>query len=275
MSAVSTTLPGYVAAVTVGMALGGISILLMQSRPQESPTGVSTDTPCAAVTMVDDAESIDRIRALEQLAVERQAENARLRAELSRLSAVTTSLPEDEEERDWFERMWARRPAPSEDPATRTAMMVASGYTHSQAAWILQREADLQMAALESHVDGGAADRPADLLETRVAARKALRAELGDDEYERYLEATGQSSEVSVMTVVANSPAGTAGLASGDTIVNVDGRRVFNMIDVAEMTARSASQDPVIVDVAREGIMMQFIMPRGPLGFTGGRPLGR
>ncbi len=56
----------------------------------------------------------------------------------------------------------------------------------------------------------------------------ALRKEMGDAEYEKYLTGTGRPTEVRVMDVLASSPAEKAGLRPGDQIVSYAGTRVFD-----------------------------------------------
>jgi S1-C subfamily serine protease len=93
-----------------------------------------------------------------------------------------------------------------------------------------------------------------------------LREELGDWEYEKYLQALGRPTTVGIPHVLANSPAARAGLTSGDQIVAYDGTRVFNVFEVTEATRQGTVGEPVILDIVRDGQPMQFIVPRGPLG---------
>ena len=102
-----------------------------------------------------------------------------------------------------------------------------------------------------------------------------MRAELGDQDYERFLTAQGRSTSVNVMGVLASSPAERAGLQPGDEIVSYDGRRVFDAQELNELTiggagASGSTSASVVIDVRRNGQNMQIVLPRGPIGIWGG-----
>ena len=98
-----------------------------------------------------------------------------------------------------------------------------------------------------------------------------MRTELGDADYERYLVANGRSTNVSVSSVIESSPAQTAGLQAGDEIVRYAGERVFSMTDLTRETMNGTAGENVLVDIMRNGNPMQIVMPRGPVGISGGR----
>src|SRR5690606_17603264 len=98
----------------------------------------------------------------------------------------------------------------------------------------------------------------------------ALRAELGDAEYERYLTALGRATRVGVRNVLPSSPAEVAGLRPGDQIVAYAGQRVFDMNDLNRMTFEGQPGEPVVLDVMRDRQTVQLYVPRGPIGITGG-----
>jgi S1-C subfamily serine protease len=100
-----------------------------------------------------------------------------------------------------------------------------------------------------------------------------LRAELGDQDYERFLTAQGRSTSVNIMGVLASSPAERAGLQPGDEIVAYDGKRVFDVSELNELTLGGTSgASSVVVDFRRNGQNMQIVLPRGPIGVWGGGP---
>ena len=100
-----------------------------------------------------------------------------------------------------------------------------------------------------------------------------LRTELGDQDYERFLAARGVPASVSIVTVLASSPAERAGLQRGDEIFSYDGKRVFNIRELNELTPVAASDEPVVVDVRRNGENLRIVLPRGPIGVRGGGDL--
>ncbi|MDH3439454.1 MAG: PDZ domain-containing protein [Gammaproteobacteria bacterium] len=153
----------------------------------------------------------------------------------------------------------------------RVERLVAAGFLPSQADWITQREQELQMAALQERFDAERSGEDVDWMANRTMTSDTLRAELGDADYERYLEANDRSTNVSVSSVIDSSPAQTAGLMPGDEIVRYDGERVFSMTDLTRQTMVGEPGQTVVVDVMRSGNLMQIVMPRGPVGITGGR----
>jgi len=161
-----------------------------------------------------------------------------------------------------------REPGTPEDRAER---LVAAGFLPSQAAWINQREQELEMEALQARFDAERSGEDIDWMANRTMASDALREELGDADYERYLEANGRSTSIAVSSVIESSPAQTAGLMPGDQIIRYDGERVFSMTDLTRQTMTGEPGQTVVVDVMRNGNLMQVVMPRGPVGITGGR----
>jgi membrane-associated protease RseP (regulator of RpoE activity) len=155
--------------------------------------------------------------------------------------------------------------------AGRIERLVAAGFLPGQADWITQREQQLQMDALQARFDAERSGEPVDWMANRNLASDTLRAELGDADYERYLDANDQSTSIAVSSVIESSPAQTAGLQPGDLIVRYDGARVFSMTDLTRQTMVGEPGQNVAVDVMRDGVLIQVVMPRGPVGITGGR----
>lgn len=153
----------------------------------------------------------------------------------------------------------------------RAERLVAAGFLPSQADWILQREQELQMEALQERFDAERSGEPIDWMANRNQSGDALREELGEAEYERYLDANNRSTNVSVSSVIESSPAQVAGLQPGDEIFRYDGQRVFSMTDLTRQTMVGEPGQNVVVDVMRNGNLVQVVMPRGPVGITGGR----
>jgi hypothetical protein len=145
--------------------------------------------------------------------------------------------------------------------------LVAVGFAPDRAEWITQRAEELRMAALQAQYDAQRGGRPAE--------PQTLRAELGDADYERYLQADGRPTTVPVRDVLASSPAERSGLQPGDEIVAYNGRRIFDMRELNALTLEGTPGESVVIDVRRDGQNLQLVMPRGPLGITGGGFRGR
>ncbi len=93
-----------------------------------------------------------------------------------------------------------------------------------------------------------------------------IRSELGDSKYDEYLYTSGRFNRIKVSSVLAQSPAEQAGIQSGDVIVSYDNARVFSWSDLTNMTATGEPGETVQVSVAREGVVSNVFIMRGPLG---------
>lgn len=153
----------------------------------------------------------------------------------------------------------------------RVERLIEAGFLPSQASMIVQRESELQMEALMARYAAERSGEPLDYFRSRSATYDALREELGEADYERYLVANDRSTSITVSSVIESSPAQTAGLQAGDQIVRYDGERVFSMTDLTRQTMDGVAGQNVVVDIVRDGTPMQVVLPRGPVGITGGR----
>ena len=113
-----------------------------------------------------------------------------------------------------------------------------------------------------------------DRSDIRLNPEAALRAEIGDAEYEQFLAANGRQTSVVIGSVFESSPGQTAGLQSGDQIVAYSGQRVFDTSDLNRQIMQGEPGQNVVVDIVRDGIPMQVVMPRGPIGVMTGRGRG-
>lgn len=157
--------------------------------------------------------------------------------------------------------------------ADRAAQLEKGGFTRSEAEWIASRESELQMAALQARFEAGQSGNMTSFYRSRGAVDDALRKELGDADYERYRAANGRSTSVTVSSVIDASPAQRAGLQPGDRILSYGGERVFSLADLTRQTLQTLQGEPgqqVAVDITRDGTPMQVVIPRGPLGISGG-----
>jgi membrane-associated protease RseP (regulator of RpoE activity) len=94
-----------------------------------------------------------------------------------------------------------------------------------------------------------------------------LRADLGDDVYDRYLFAAGEDNRILVEGVIAGSVAEEIGLQPGDIIERYDGGRVFTFGELRRATSEGTRGELVDVQIRRaDGSVVQSWVPRGPLG---------
>ena len=228
----------------------------------------------------------DRIAALEQAVSEERQARQLLQEEVMILTAELESLyvgreaPPDvdaapdasteQAETTTFSdrrREFERR----NSPERRMERLIEAGFLPAEAEWILEREQQLQMESLQARYEAGRSGDPSDFYRDRFSTSSQMREELGDAGYERYLQANGRPTNVEISSVIGSSPAQSAGLQPGDEIVRYDGERVFSMTDINLASMQGEAGQNVVIDFVRDGVPMQIVMPRGPLGVTGGR----
>ena len=219
----------------------------------------------------------ERIRALEQAVIQEQQSRQLLEDELFALRAEIEQR--DEEFIDPEEGFVVVSEARREEFRSRRAgasatqyqvdTLIEAGFAPDQAEWIVQREAEIEMERLQARYDAMRMAEEQGFMARRFTDDSALRAELGETDYERYLDANGRSTTARIDTVIPNSPAHNAGIQPGDVIVRYDGERVYSMMDMAGRIMQNEQQGNVVVDIERSGVPMQLVIPRGPLGLFG------
>lgn len=163
----------------------------------------------------------------------------------------------------------ARRVSRGGREGGRAERLVAAGFSPERADWIVQRESRYRMAMLEARHEAQRTGNYEDYNEIRAAEQQAFRDELGQAEYERYLEGTGRPTSVVVTGVMDTSPAQRAGLQPGDRIVSYGGLRIYSMSELNRATLAGSPGETVYLQIEREGMPMQVAIPRGPVGITG------
>lgn len=146
---------------------------------------------------------------------------------------------------------------------------IDAGLPPERAQWILERQDELEMAVLQARYEatqnGATAQEVANL-----STAQMMRKELGDTDYEKYLQGLGRPTSINVRDVLTNSPAQTAGLESGDEIVGYAGQRVFDMNELTNLTYEGRPGEAVAIDIVRDGQPMTLYVERGPIGVSGG-----
>lgn len=277
-----------VALVLAGLAAGfAVAFMLKPSAPSGDDPSAEPGAPAAMPVMHGDAASTARVAALEDALAAEAEQRALLEARLDELTTqieeLRASAARAPDARNTNEQRFPdpaaveqfirdRVPGPvSADELERRQIerLVAAGFAPDRAEWINRRTQELRMQALQAQYDATRAGRPLDAT-TALAGERTLRSELGDADYERYLTALNRPTSVAVRDVLASSPAERAGLEPGDEVVAYDGQRVFDMNDLNALTFEGAAGESVIVEVQRGGQNIRLLMPRGPLGVTGG-----
>jgi hypothetical protein len=96
--------------------------------------------------------------------------------------------------------------------------------------------------------------------------QEALRESVGDDAYDKILYATGRKNRVRLIDAFIESPATEAGIRPRDVIVSYGGERVFDPTTLYLWSTQGAMGSRTEIEVSRDGEVIRFFIPRGPLG---------
>lgn len=105
-------------------------------------------------------------------------------------------------------------------------------------------------------------------LENLEASSPNLREQLGDDAYDRYLYHAGRPNRVVVASVIEGSVADQAGIQAGDSLLSYDANRLFSMQDLRSSIQQGVRNEPVVLQITRDGQFLTMDAVRGPLGIT-------
>jgi len=127
-------------------------------------------------------------------------------------------------------------------------------------------ESEMEVIELKHQAqrDGTYGKRPYNLMLRDL--RVGLRSEIGDDDFDLLLFATGRANRVAVTDVIGSSPAESWGLKSGDLIIHYGDRRIFKPRELQSQTIRGDRGDRVTIDVLRGGERIRLYGVRGPMG---------
>ena len=142
--------------------------------------------------------------------------------------------------------------------------LVEAGFAQSEAQRIVELQSDLQQQLINARFRGSNVSPRELMLDTQ----KTLRSELGDDQYELYLQTTGRPTSVPVSGVAEGSAGSIAGIQAGDEVFNYDGNRVFNVLDLQEATRAGTPGQSVVIEVMRDGSPVTMVLPRGQIGIS-------
>lgn len=151
----------------------------------------------------------------------------------------------------------------------RVARMVEGGFTEEEARDLIEQESAASYQAMRAAWEAQRSDEPFDPYAPRNDPQRILRESIGDDAYERYLEAQGQPTAVQVMQVLSGSPAALVGLEPGDQIARYNGERIFSVSDLRQLAMQGSPGEAAVIDIVRDGVTMQLTVPAGPIGVRG------
>ncbi len=243
--------------------VAGASPVTFQPQPDASPGERIAGLEQALAAQIDRSRTLEaRIAALEEQLQRGRAsdEPAPAQPDPARLAQLREQSGAGQQRPDPA----ALRERQRERQLTR---LVEAGFTRERAEWIDRRVEELEYQAMQAQFEAQRGGRPG---AAAADVQRALRGELGDAEYERYLRGTGRPTEVQVMDVLASSAAERAGLQPGDQVLSYAGTRVFDMRELNAMSREGNPGEAVTMEVRRNGQTVQVVVPRGVLGLAGG-----
>jgi hypothetical protein len=168
----------------------------------------------------------------------------------------------------------AADPAPVYDASTAMERaLVAAGIDTTTATEIRRRQDGLGLSEIylrnqaerEGWLDTpGFAAKMAEI----EGQRTPIRDEIGDQRYDRYLDALDQPNRVAVNQVLLESPAAAAGLQAGDVVLSYGETRIFAPSELVTATRAGTAGENVRMEILRQGRRLEIQVPRGPLGVS-------
>lgn len=151
------------------------------------------------------------------------------------------------------------------------AALRTAGVADTLADDLIRRQARKDMARLDlqdraSREGWFRSERYFEALEDIDEAEFDIRAEIGDEAYDRYLFGIGESNRIRVSSVIPGSQAERSGLLPGDVIERYDGRRLFSPGELRSATTQGMRDEFVAVQIRRGDGRVDTWLQRGPLG---------
>lgn len=276
--------------VAIGAAAAAVVISWRaQTQPAPSADGAPLTRAGAFGRLDESAYHADierRLKRLEAGFAEAAAERHRLGAQLAAMGAPLTA-PHSSADETASARAIASSPpaapeAPTDAAATASAVddgkgsameraLSAAGLDAATVADIKRRHDESTMTEIylrDRATREGWLESPRFAAEMAAieAERTPLRNEIGDDAYDRYLFALGQTNRVRIDDVLQQSPAAQAGLQAGDLIVRYGDTRLFAPNELVDETRSGTAGETVQLEIIRNGAHLEVEVPRGPLG---------
>jgi hypothetical protein len=261
---------GLAAGLAAAYWLAGSQPAAEQARLVDSTPPAPSELPGRVVELERQlGAEIEKRAALEQRVVEQGQQLEQLHSAAAAAHSADADSPDgppaggpDGPASQRFARNF--RPQTAEQ---RVSVLEEGGFAPDRAAWIEQRRAELALQAMQAQY---AQRRGESVDPVQMRPEQTLRGELGDADYEKYLQAQGRPTKVGVFNVLPSSPAEKAGMQPGDQIVSYAGQRVFNIADLTDLTLQGTPGQSVTLEVQRNEQTVQLVIPRGPIGIGGG-----
>jgi hypothetical protein len=151
----------------------------------------------------------------------------------------------------------------------RIAGLIENGFSEDEALRLVKLESDAAFEVMQTVYEAQRKGEAINFLTNSLDAQSLLRTKVGDAEYERFLIAQGQRTNVQISNILDDSPGSKAGLRSGDEIVSYNGERTYSMNDLRKLTMGGEPGEAAIIEIDRDGVRMQMSIPRGLIGMNG------
>jgi len=156
----------------------------------------------------------------------------------------------------------------SQQLAYRQQHLIDSGFSREETARIFQIESEEAYRRLQVQYDRRRENAAS--TNGQYSNINPIRAELGEENYQRYLETNGWPTSVLIGSVIGGSPGESAGLRAGDNVLSYAGERVFNINEINNLTIQGQVGESILIEVERNGDLLQLTIPRGPIGINAG-----
>lgn len=144
---------------------------------------------------------------------------------------------------------------------------MSAGFAQEQADRIIQLESQESLRQLQAQY--GARRQRAAASGEDISNINPLRAELGDDNYERYLKASNRPTSAQIGSIISGPPSEIAGLLPGDNITSYAGECVFNFNEINNLTIQGEIGESMLIEVECDDDPVQLTIPRDPIGING------
>lgn len=240
---------GYIAGgVTVGLL---VATLISRRAPSPSPS----DQPVVANHLISEVTPTSSELELSQREVLTDAGIA----QVPPVSVIPTDMRDLAGATDKF-RIAARQ--------RHVNSLIAAGYSMDRIEWLMRRVVELRAEQRKRDEERQLRGLPMDARSflSKFDEDIGLREEMGDLEYERYRQALGRPVSAGIDGVLPGSVAESVGLRPGDEIVRYGGTRVLSGAELSLLSDEGEKGGSVLVEVLRDGQVMQLTIPRGYLG---------
>jgi C-terminal processing protease CtpA/Prc len=273
------------AALAVGVAVGAFAVGSGRSdAPARDDTGAGAQPGAQAgsdyARIIDGLSATLELEVVERQRLESQIEDmslqlARLERALAEAQLLASDAPGNAREDAASLLAATEAEALQEENEERSALapFLEAGFDPARAEYVKQLQDDLVLQRLylrdQAEREGWLrTPRYRDAMEALNAREQGLRAELGTQDYDRYLYAIGQPNRVLVGDVLENGPAQLAGIQAGDAILSYGGERIYDASTLVRETRDGSGGMSTAVEIERDGQTQVVYVPRGPLGIN-------